>query len=91
MKYVATHKPDSLGRGPVIVEGVRGVKSKGGPDLIVWGSSLTSVLLVQGLIDEVVLIVYPVLLGRKRTFFFGQGHVSRSDGARNASAIQNPT
>ena len=52
------------------MEGVRGVKSKDGPDLIVWGSStLTSVLLGQGLVDEVVLIVYPVLLGRGKRFF----------------------
>jgi dihydrofolate reductase len=75
-KYVATHRPESLGWGPVgdlgadIVEGVRRVKSKDGPDLIVWGSStLTSVLLEQGLVDEVVLIVYPVLLGRGKRFF----------------------
>ena len=75
-KYVATHRPDSLGWGPVedlgadIMEGVRGLKSKDGPDLIVWGSStLTSVLLEQGLVDEVVLIVYPVLLGRGKRFF----------------------
>ena len=52
------------------MEGVRGIKSKDGPDLIVWGSStLTSVLLEQGLVDEVVLIVYPVLLGRGKRFF----------------------
>ena len=52
------------------MEGVRGVKSKDGPDLIVSGSStLTSVLLGQGLVDEVVLIVYPVLLGRGKRFF----------------------
>jgi dihydrofolate reductase len=70
-KYIATHRPDSLGWGPVkdlgadIVEGVRGLKSTDGPDLIVSGSSaLTSVLLGHGLVDEVVLIVYPVLLGR---------------------------
>lgn len=70
-KYVATHTPDSLGWRPVkdlgadIIEGVRGIKSKDGPDLIVWGSStLTSVLLGQGLVEEVVLFVYPVLLGR---------------------------
>ena len=70
-KYVATHRPDSLGWGPVgnlgadVMEGVRRVKSEDGPDLIVWGSStLTSVLLDQGLVDEVLLIVYPVLLGR---------------------------
>ncbi len=75
-KYVATHRPDSLGWGPVedlgvnIIEGIRGVKSKDGPDLIVWGSStLTSVLLGQGLVDEVMLFVYPVLLGRGKRFF----------------------
>ena len=75
-KFVATHRPDSLGWGPAeglgadIVESVRGVKSKDGPDLIVWGSStLTSVLLQQGLVDEVLLLVCPVLLGRGKRFF----------------------
>jgi len=75
-KYVATHRPDSLEWGPVgdlgedIIEGIRGLKSTDGPDLIVWGSSmLTSVLLGEGLVDEVVLIVYPVLLGRGKRFF----------------------
>ena len=75
-KYVATHRPESLGWGPVgklgadVIKGIRDVKSKDGPDLIVWGSStLTSVLLGEGLIDEVVLIVYPVLLGRGKRFF----------------------
>jgi dihydrofolate reductase len=40
-KYVATHRPDSLGWGPVedlgpdIAEGVRHIKAKDGPDLIV--------------------------------------------------------
>jgi dihydrofolate reductase len=75
-KFVATHRPDSLEWGPAqdlgadIMAGVRRVKSQDGPDLIVWGSStLTSVLLEQGLVDEVVLIVYPVLLGRGIRFF----------------------
>ena len=75
-KYVATHRPESLGWGPVkdlgadIVEGIRGLKSEDGPDLILWGSStLTSVLLGHGLVDEVVLFVYPVLLGRGKRVF----------------------
>jgi len=75
-KYVATHRPDSLGWGPVedlgpdIVEGVRRIKAKNGPDLIVWGSStLTSMLVEQGLVDEVVLMVFPVLLGRGKRFY----------------------
>ena len=75
-KYVATHRPESLGWGPVgdldtdVMAGIRRVKSTDGPDLIVWGSStLTSVLLEQGLVDEVVLLVYPVLLGQGKRFF----------------------
>jgi dihydrofolate reductase len=75
-KYVATHRPESLGWGPVqdlgadVMARIRGLKSSDGLDLIVWGSStLSSVLLEQGLVDEVVLIVYPVLLGRGKRFF----------------------
>ena len=75
-KYVATHRPESLEWGPVgdlgadILEGIRGLKSNDGPDVIVWGSlTLTSVLFEQGLVDEVLLIVYPVLLGRGKRFF----------------------
>jgi hypothetical protein len=37
-----------------LFEGVRRIKAKDGPDLIVWGSStLTLVLLEHGLADEV--------------------------------------
>jgi dihydrofolate reductase len=75
-KYVATHRPDGLTWGPVgnlgsdVMAGIRRLKSQDGPDLIVCGSStLTSVLLEQGLADEVVLCVYPVLLGQGKRFF----------------------
>jgi dihydrofolate reductase len=75
-KYVATHRPESLEWGPVgdlgadVIEGIRGIKSNDGPDLIVCGSTtLTSLLFEQGLVDEVILIVYPVLLGRGKRFF----------------------
>jgi len=75
-KYVATHRPDGLAWGPVkdlgadIMAGICRVKSEDGPDLVVWGSStLTSELLDQGLVDEVVLIVYPVLLGPGKRCF----------------------
>jgi len=75
-KYVATHRPDSLEWGPVgdlgadIMDGIRRVKSEDGPDMIVWGSgALTTALLEQGLVDEVVLFVYPVVLGEGKRFF----------------------
>ena len=75
-KYVATHRPESLewgpfeALGPDIVEGIRRIKSQDGPDVILWGSStLTSMLLEHGLADEVVLAVYPVLLGTGKRVF----------------------
>ena len=77
-KYVATHRAESLAWGPAqslgvdIIEGIRRVKAKDGPDLIVWGSStLTPVLLHAGLADEVLLLVVPVLLGKGKRFFSG--------------------
>jgi dihydrofolate reductase len=75
-KYVATHRPESLewgpfeGLGPDIVEGIARTKLRDGPGLILWGSStLTSTLLEHGLADEVLLVVYPVLLGTGKRFF----------------------
>ena len=75
-KYIATHRPESLawgpfeGLGPDIVEDIRRIKSHSGPDLILSGSStLTSTLLEHGLVDEVVLLVYPVLLGKGKRLF----------------------
>ncbi|HXC96801.1 MAG TPA: dihydrofolate reductase family protein [Edaphobacter sp.] len=75
-KYVATHRPESLewgpveGLGPDIVEGIRRIKAEDRPDLIVWGSStLTPVLLEHSLADEVLLLVFPVLLGTGKRFF----------------------
>jgi dihydrofolate reductase len=75
-KYIATHHPESLewgpfeGLGPDLVEGVRRIKLQEGPDLILSGSStLTSTLLEHGLADEVVLVVYPIMLGAGKRFF----------------------
>ncbi|GHH52176.1 dihydrofolate reductase family protein [[Pseudomonas] boreopolis] len=75
-KYVATHRPESLqwgpfeALGPDVVAGVRRIKSQDGPDLVLWGSStLTSTLLEHGLVDDVVLAVYPVLLGTGKRLF----------------------
>ena len=88
-KYVATHRPESLEWGPFerlgpdIVEDIRRLKSQDGPDLILWGSStLTSTLLEHGLADEVVLFVYPVLLGN------GKALLCRRDSATRLRARQ---
>lgn len=75
-KFVATHRPESLTWGPVeglgsdIAAGIARVKAGEGPDLIVWGSStLTPLLIAEGLADEVVLLVFPVLIGRGKRIY----------------------
>lgn len=80
-KYVVTHRPQSLAWGPAegvgadVVEGVRRIISGEGPDIIVWGSStLTPVLIGHGLADEVVLLVYPVVLGIGKRFISETPH-----------------
>jgi dihydrofolate reductase len=75
-KYVVTHRPETLAWGPVegvgpdLIADVRRITAEDGPDLVLWGSStLTSTLLDAGVVDDVVLIVYPVLLGCGKRFF----------------------
>ena len=75
-KFVATHHPESLEWGPFedlgpdIVGGIRRIKSQDGPDLILSGSiTLTSTVLEHGLADEVLLPVYPVVLGTGKRLF----------------------
>jgi dihydrofolate reductase len=75
-KHVATHRPDSLGWGPAealptdIAAGIARLKAGDGPDLIVWGSSqLTPLLVSRGLADEVLLLGFPVLIGRGKRVF----------------------
>jgi len=83
-KYVATHRSEGFEWGPFedlgpdMVEGVRRIRSQDGADLILSGSiTLTSTLLEHGLADEVVLAVYPVLLGTGKRFF-AEGTPARS-------------
>jgi dihydrofolate reductase len=92
-KYVSTHRPESLewgpfvGLGPDIVEDLRRIKSQDGADLILSGSStLTSTLLEHGLADEVLLVVYPVLLGTGKRFF-AEGTPARAFELASANAF----
>ncbi|MGC1462521.1 MAG: SpoIIE family protein phosphatase, partial [Terracidiphilus sp.] len=77
-KFVVTHRPESLEWGPFeaiasdLVDSIRRIKAKKGPELIVTGSStLISVLLDHGLADELVLLVNPIVLGKGKRFFEG--------------------
>jgi dihydrofolate reductase len=75
-KFVVTHRPEGLAWGPAesvgpdLVAGVRAVKAKDGPGLVLSGSaSLTSAVLEHGFADELLLFVYPVLLGTGKRLF----------------------
>lgn len=75
-KHVATHHPDTLAwqnshaLGPDIAAAVRELKRGDGPDLVTQGSSeLVHQLLATELVDELRLLVYPVLLGRGKRLF----------------------
>ncbi|WP_374274188.1 dihydrofolate reductase family protein [Brevundimonas sp.] len=75
-KFVATHRPDDLSWGPAeaigpdLAEGVRRLKATEGPNLVLWGSStVTPVVIGEGLADTIVLLTFPVLLGFGKRIF----------------------
>ncbi|RUU89791.1 MULTISPECIES: dihydrofolate reductase family protein [unclassified Mesorhizobium] len=75
-KYVATHRPDTLtwqntqSLGPDIVAELRRLKQEDGPDLLIQGSGdLIQTLLANGLIDEIRLMIFPLLLGKGKRLF----------------------
>jgi dihydrofolate reductase len=75
-KHVATHRSGSLDwQNSRALEGdladaVRALKGQGGADLLTWGSGeMVRQLLAAGLVDELWLLVYPVVLGRGKRLF----------------------
>jgi len=75
-KHVATHDPDSLewhnshGLGVDIVATVRALKQQDGADLLTQGSAdVVQQLLAAGLVDELQLLVHPVVLGHGKRLF----------------------
>ena len=75
-KYVATSSPDPLAwQNSVKLEGdvpaaVARLKQGDGPDLLTQGSSvLVQSLLAAGLVDELSLMVFPVMLGRGKRWY----------------------
>ena len=75
-KYVATHRPDTLTwqntqwLGEDIVAALRRLRQEDGPDLLIQGSAdLIQTLLANGLIDEIRLMIFPLLLGKGKRLF----------------------
>ena len=82
-KHVATHHAQTLtwhnshALGPDIVAAVRALKHGDGADLLTQGSSqLVHQLLATDLVDELRLLVYPVVLGRGKRLFDEHGQAS---------------
>jgi dihydrofolate reductase len=75
-KHVATHRPDTLDwQNSHALEGdlanaIRALKQQEGVNLLTWGSADTvRQLLAAGLVDELRLMIYPVVLGRGKRLF----------------------
>jgi serine phosphatase RsbU (regulator of sigma subunit)/dihydrofolate reductase len=92
-KYVATHRPESLGWGPFealgsdLVESVHRIKARSGPNIILAGSaSLIATLLEHGLADEVVMLVNPVVVGKGKRFF-ADGSLPRAFALGSSKAL----
>jgi dihydrofolate reductase len=77
-KYVATHRPDSLewqntqSLGTSPAQELRRIKQEDGPPLVTQGSTeLVHLLLANGLVDELRLMTFPILLGKGKRLFDG--------------------
>ncbi len=75
-KYVVTHRDDPLewqNSRKVDLDALRAIKQGDGPDLVIQGSStLYPQLLAAGLLDELTLMISPVVLGQGKRLF-GEG------------------
>ena len=75
-KHVATHRPDTLDwqhsralEGD-LAEAIRALKRQDGVSLLTWGSGdMVRQLLAVGLVDELLLFIYPVVLGHGKRLF----------------------
>ncbi|HEV8431689.1 MAG TPA: dihydrofolate reductase family protein [Pyrinomonadaceae bacterium] len=75
-KHVATHRSDALDwQNSQALEGdladaIHAFKRQDGANLLTWGSAdMLRQLLVAGLVDELRLMIYPVVLGRGKRLF----------------------
>jgi dihydrofolate reductase len=82
-KHVATHRPGTLQwQNSHALEGdladaIRMLKHQGGANLLTFGSGdVVRQLLAAGLVDELQLLIYPIMLGRGKRLFGSNALVS---------------
>jgi dihydrofolate reductase len=80
-KYVVTHRDEPLAwqnSERVDIEALRKIKQGDGPDLVIQGSStLYPQLIEAGLLDELTLMISPIILGEGKRLF-GEGTPPRT-------------
>ena len=80
-KYVVTHSDDPLpwqNSRKVTIDDLREIKNGDGPDIVIQGSStLYPQLLDAGLLDELTLMISPIVLGQGKRLF-GEGTPART-------------
>ena len=92
-KHVATHRPDTLDwqnshalKGD-LADAIRALKRQDGANLLTWGSGdMMRQLLAAGLVDELRLLTYPVVLGRGKRLFDDNAQASAFTLANSTSA-----
>lgn len=92
-KHVATHRSDTLDwqnshalKGD-LADTIRALKHHDGADLLTWGSGdMVRQLLAAGLVDELRLLIYPVVLARGKRLFDDNAQVSAFTLANSTSA-----
>jgi dihydrofolate reductase len=92
-KHVATHRPDTLDwRNSHALKGdlsdaVRALKRQDGANLLTWGSGdMMRQLLAAGLVDELRLFMYPVVLGHGKRLFDDDARASAFTLANSTNA-----
>ena len=92
-KHVATHRSDTLdwqnshALKDELPEAIRTLKRRDGANLLTWGSGdIVRQLLAVGLVDELHLMIYPVVLGRGKRLFDDNAQASAFTLADSISA-----
>ena len=92
-KHVATHRPDTLdwqnshGLNGDLAGAIRALKRQDGANLLTWGSGdMVRQLLAAGLVDELQLVIYPVILARGKRLFDDNAQAAAFTLAHSTSA-----